>query len=231
MTIQRPMFPPPSRAEEPRMRPASRRSVLAAAPAVAAAVLAVGGIASTVAVGMARTKIADPIFAAIEAHKTLRAEVGRLTDVLDEAERNARKQHGRRPFALIKWRGLIMIGPAEIDRARLEFLRPPSRAIGKWINREHQDAKARYVAAVRAGEAWDERTGIAPLREQFKNAKAAERVAAEHLAITKPSTPAGAGALVAYVSADIKTGASTDWHFVALHTVGEALTKFAGARA
>jgi hypothetical protein len=172
---------------------------------------------------------ADPVIAAIEDHKAALAEFYRLVDVLEEAEHDAREEHGHRPFALIQWRNYC-IGGAEIDRARLEFLRV-RRANSKRIEKEYRDAKARYAAALRAGEDWDERTGIAPLREQRENAKAAELAAAERLAATKPTTPAGASALVAYVTADIGEDIDIDWHRAALHTVAEALNTFTGAQA
>jgi hypothetical protein len=225
------MFPPAlSRAEETRP---SRRSIVVAAPALAAAVLAVGGITSTIAMGIARTKTVDPVFAAITAHEASIAEVYRLGDVLDEAEHGAEKAHGRRPVALIKWRSYV-IGGTEIDRVRLFFLREVRRRSSdnsKRVDREYRDAKARYAAAVSAGADWDKRAGITQLRQQFERAKVAQRTAAERLAITRPTTPAGAGALIDYVRADIGDGIYVDWHLVALHTVGEALNKFAVARA
>jgi hypothetical protein len=155
-----------------------------------------GGISNTIAIGKARTENVDRVFEAIEAHKTLRADVRRLTDALNDARRAAEKEHGPRPPALIEWRNHAAIGGAEIDRARLEYLRG-FRVNSKVVNWEYRRAKVRYVAAVRAGAAWDERTGVAPLREQFDRVKAAERDAAEHLAITKPTTAAGAGAFIA----------------------------------
>jgi hypothetical protein len=44
---------------------------------LAAAALAMGGIFNTIAIGTARTENVDPVFEAIEAHKTLRADVRR----------------------------------------------------------------------------------------------------------------------------------------------------------
>jgi hypothetical protein len=233
MTIQRPIFPPPQpRAEEPSTHPtsATRRSIIVAAPALAAAALAMGGISNTLAIGKARTEHVDPVFEAIEAHRTLRAELRRLTDALNEARHAAEKEHGARPPALIEWRNHAAIGGAEIDRARLEYLRG-FRVNSKVINWEYRRAKVRYVAAVRAGAAWDERAGVAPLHEQFKRAKAAERDAAEHLAVTRPTTAAGAGAFIAYVTEDIGADAGFDWHFVAFNTVSKALTTFKETRA
>ena len=61
--------------------------------------------------------------------------------------------------------------------------------------------------------------------------KAAERDAAEHLAITKPTTAAGAGAFIADVTEDIGDDASFDWHFVAFNTVSKALTVLKATRA
>jgi hypothetical protein len=59
----------------------SRRTLLAGAPAAAAAALAGGTIANAVALGMPRTDEVDPIFAAIEAHRTAVLAVNASDDV------------------------------------------------------------------------------------------------------------------------------------------------------
>ena len=62
------------------------------------------------------------------------------------------------------------------------------------IEKEYLDAKERLAAAECAGAEWDQRAGIASLREQVESADSAERRAAMRLARTKPTTPAGGGA-------------------------------------
>jgi len=52
----------------------------------------------------------DPIFALIDAHKARTKEWLRIYDKLDEAEFEARKTHGRRPWELIAWRNHSAIG-------------------------------------------------------------------------------------------------------------------------
>jgi hypothetical protein len=66
--------------------------------------------------------------------------------------------------------------------------------------------------------------GIAPLREQCERAADAERRAAMRMARTKPATPAGAAALIAYTRRDIMAG-KVDWQMVALKTVASALAR------
>jgi hypothetical protein len=59
-----------SQAEKPDNTNPSRRALLAGAPTVAAAALAGGTIVDAVAISGAKASTPDPIFAAIEAHKT-----------------------------------------------------------------------------------------------------------------------------------------------------------------
>jgi hypothetical protein len=96
----------------------------------------------------------------------------------------------------------------------------------KQIEKEYLDAKAREAAAERAGAEWDQRAGIAPLREQYEHSNLAERRAAMRMARTKPTTPAGAAALVSYVRREIETlGGISEWQMPALKTVAAALVR------
>ncbi|HEY8008318.1 MAG TPA: hypothetical protein VIE66_16320 [Methylocella sp.] len=63
-----------------------------------------------------------------------------------------------------------MIGGTEIERARDEFLSQPG-ADREQIEREYYAAMARYSATEYEGIAWDQRTGLASLREQTEAAK------------------------------------------------------------
>jgi hypothetical protein len=61
-----------------------------------------------------------------------------------------------------------------------------------------------------------------------KLARSEEEAAAERLAKLRPTTPAGAGALVAYVCSDIGEDIDVDWHLVALTTAADALATIDG---
>jgi hypothetical protein len=62
------------------------------------------------------------------------------------------------------------------------------------------------------------------LREQNERAKHAERRAGMRMARTKPTTTAGAGAMVEYTRRDIDDLGQADWQMVALKAVAAALT-------
>jgi hypothetical protein len=147
----------------------------------------------------------DPVFAAIAEHRARTKVWLRLYGKLDEAQLQARETHGARPWELIAWRDNEAIGEYEIDNCREELLRQPG-ADRKQIEKEYLDARARLAAAERAGVEWDRSAGIAPLREQYERANAAERRAAMRMARTKPATLAGAAALIAYTRRDIMEG-------------------------
>jgi hypothetical protein len=113
-----------------------------------------------------------------------------------------------------------MIAEYGIDKCREELLSQPG-ADKKQVEKDYRDAKARLAAAERAGVEWDHRAGIAPLREQYERANAAERRAAMRMARTKPTTLAGAAALIAYTRRDIMEG-EVDWQMVALRAFAVA---------
>jgi hypothetical protein len=92
----------------------------------------------------------DPIFAAIGGHKARTKEWTRLLRKLDEAEVEAEKTHGQRPWPWIAWRNYEAIGESEIDNAHEEFVKQPG-ADRKQVGKEYRDAKARLAAAERAG--------------------------------------------------------------------------------
>jgi hypothetical protein len=165
----------------------------------------------------------DPIFAAIQKHRNLLKEWVRLYEGLEAAENKAKKKHGHRPCSLIAWRTYSHIGGHEIEDRREEFLRLPG-IDPKKIEKEYRDAKARERAAERAQRDWDKRAGIASLRQQYERALSAEIAAGINMAKIKPRTPAGAGALVAYIRADMENdGNGPEWHLSALSTAAAAL--------
>jgi hypothetical protein len=167
------------------------------------------GAARKNAANEAAAGIRDPAFALIDAHKARTKEWLRLYATLDVAQFQAEETHGRRPSELIAWRDYSAIGEYGIDNCRKELLRQPA-ADRKQISKEYLDAKARLTAAERAGVEWDHRVGIAPWREQYERANAAERRAAMRMARTKPRTLAGAAALVAYTRRDLMEAPDPD---------------------
>jgi hypothetical protein len=77
---------------------ASRRAILTAAPAAAAAALAGGTVANAVAIGMARAADVDPIFDLIEKHTAACDAARAISDVLSDMsprERNYEQTQAR----------------------------------------------------------------------------------------------------------------------------------------
>jgi hypothetical protein len=172
---------------------------------------------------------ADPIFGLIDAQKALQKKWHRLGSKLGNAQHQASETHGIRPSPLIAWRDYSAIGGSEIDDRREEFLSQPG-ADREQVEKEYQHAKERLAAAERAGVEWDHRAGLASLREQVESADSAERKAAMRLARTKPTTPAGAGALIAYVlQRERMYGGFEGWEIRALKTVAGVLAKMEAA--
>lgn len=121
----------------------------------------------------------------------------------------------------IEWRNYSSIGGHEIERARDEFLRELD-ADPEQIEREYRYAKDREKAAQLEDEAWDLRAGVAELRKQSDEAWCAQEKAGWALAKTKPSTVAGASALLKYAANDIEMGEG-GWGRTALKTAAAAL--------
>jgi hypothetical protein len=192
-----------------------------------AAGLAAGGTALPLAIPPAAATsrptqpAPDPILAMIETHKSLQATWQHLFDKLDEAESDAAEVHGRRPIGLIHWRN-YHIGGSEIDDRRESLLQEAEIPIAT-IEQEYLDAKARYQTQIAAGPAWDERAGLAAKRKELDRAMTAWRRFARRLAKTKPTTPAGAAALIQYLLDEELTTDDGYWHMAALNTVVAAL--------
>jgi hypothetical protein len=207
----------------------SSRRLLAGVPAVAA----VGVPSVATALGGLAVDGDDPIFAAIEAHKRAIEESNQAYTDIDEAEADAGEQHGNRPSELIIWRNYHICG-SEIDRCRRMFLRQKEMQWSDFsllspeeIEQEYRDAKARYQAAQQAAHEWDERAGIAHLRTRNDDLREAFFETGCQLAETKPTTTAGAAALVAYACDDMERG-EMGWHAPALKSVAEALAVMSG---
>ena len=101
----------------------------------------------------------------------------------------------------------------------------------KQVEKGYLDAKASLTAAERAGVEWDHRAGIAPLREQYERANAAERRAAMRMARTKPTTLAGASAMIDHIRCEIAACSESveDWVTIALKTAASALARMEAA--
>ena len=88
------------------------------------------------------------------------------------------------------------------------------------IEKEHRDRKAKYRGLLDAERAWEERHGIAPLRDRLQHAEA-------ELSQLKPISVAGCAALVAYATEDLAAGEGPEWPMAALANVVEALKNIA----
>jgi hypothetical protein len=163
---------------------------------------------------------ADPIFALIGTHKKLQAAWQGLSGQLDDAENDAKQNHGPRPIALIHWRNYTICGP-EIDERREQLLRE-SEIDPATVEQEYLDAKAREQAKRAAERAWDVRAGLAAKRKELDRTIEAERRCAKRLSRTKPTTPAGAAALIQHVIDD-EICVEIEWHATALKTAVNAL--------
>jgi hypothetical protein len=169
----------------------------------------------------------DPIFAAIDKHRKLLKQAIQAATALEVAERRIRKKHGRRPEQLVQWRNYTICG-REIDERRKAWLLPQwLQVLGvnrKQIEKEYRAKKAEELANIKAGKAWDRRHGVTRLRQENERAWQAYSDAGIRLSKTKPTTPAGAGALVKHLRLDLETGDS-DWHLPALDTIAVALER------
>jgi len=150
----------------------------------------------------------------------------RLDNEVEDAEHEAREIHGKRPDRSILWRHYDVFDEEHLDLRREEFLEQPG-ADHKQVEKEYLEGKARLAAAAHAFAEWDKRAGIAPLRRQSERAEVAATRAALRMARTKPTTPAGAGALLSYLHRDvgISLGSLAAWHMPAIRTVAIALIR------
>jgi hypothetical protein len=163
----------------------------------------------------------DPIFAMIAMHKKLTAEWQGLYDHLDRAEFGGSEDYVRRPTQLIRWRGYT-IGASEIATRRATLLEA-GEIDPATVEQEYLDAKARYRTQVDAGRAWDERTGLATLRNDVDRRVTTAKRCAERLSATKPATPAGTAALIQYVLDDDLQADESHWRMAALRSAVAAL--------
>jgi hypothetical protein len=87
------------------------------------------------------------------------------------------------------------------------------------------EAEKKYGEWVSAPNDWPGETTVTPFYDRWHRAANAERKAAMRMARTKPTTLAGAAALVAYTRRDMMKNPSelSDWIPIALKTVAAAL--------
>jgi hypothetical protein len=166
----------------------------------------------------------DPIFAAIERCRLTQRAAMRAFEEMDGAICDAQPVHGERPLELIGWRNYGHIGGHEIDRVRQELLNEATTQAERIdIEGEYEDAKARYAEKICASNEWDQKARITPWRARSEAASDDEWQARRQLARTRPTTPSGAGAVVAYALSemDVEEG---PWHVMAaLGTAAESL--------
>lgn len=188
----------------------------------------VAGLAMVPLAGVPAMGATDgPILSAISEVKRLDELYIKLYDALENAEWEAAKTHGRRPWSLIAWRSYSAIGGCEIERARDEFLKRPDADPAK-IEVEYQDAKRRERAAERAEREWDERSGLTEQRRELESIKDRCCSIHDYLAATTPSTPADAAALLDFVLEEMEIGPA-DWHSDAITMVASALKSWASS--
>jgi hypothetical protein len=88
--------------------------------------------------------------------------------------------------------------------------------------------EARKTHGERAGIEWGHRVGIAPLLEQSSRADTAKNRAVMRMARVKPTTQAGAAAMVDHARRELETpsdGYYGDWVTTALKTAASALVR------
>jgi hypothetical protein len=169
----------------------NRRAILAGAATAAVALPAIAAPAPEV----------DPIFAVIEKHKQLSAAANESICKFGDAQ-DAVPSDDPRPFTLVAWRKYSAIGGGEIEAAREEFLAEPG-ANRERVEREYAKVKAAYRANLRAEVDWYDRHGITPLRIEDRRLWRQVNEAEDDLETTRPTTIAGAGALVAHAHAEM----------------------------
>lgn len=162
----------------------------------------------------------DPIFALIASHHAHREAANKIYHKQQDAEDNAEVKFGLRPIALISWRNYtIGAGEIEVRRAALLDLGIEPHI----VETEYKDAKARYAAQIAAGNAWDVKAGLTGLVKKNDRAWAALKRSQNKLAKVRPTTPAGAAALLKCILDDDLSDQSDFWHLPTLKSLVGAL--------
>lgn len=169
------------------------------------------------------TNSPDPVFAQIKAAKREKKAFFDICDKFEDGVHAAQEAHGRQPFTLITWRNYT-IGGGEIEERRDVLLSQPG-ADAEQIEREYTDAKARERSALCAERSWFERAGLNELLKERECVRAAYCKSEKRLSVTKPTTAAGAAAVLQYLVKD-QLCMELPWHAAAMKTVVAALRAF-----
>lgn len=164
----------------------------------------------------------DPIFAAIAAYRQTSSECFAVSRQLDEAEVRVHKAGHKRPCPLIAWRNYSHIGGSEIEHARDEFLAAPG-ANKELIEFEYLDAKRRAHRAQLKERRWYKIHGLTELSTKSEQLWSEFGEVGRRLEITIPTTPAGAGALIALIHEEKEEGSQYEWHMPALANVARMM--------
>jgi hypothetical protein len=164
---------------------------------------------------------ADPVYAAIEAHKASEKKWMAVSSIIDRKEHAARKKLGSRPFKSVLWRN-YGVDLSDIKEKR-DLYREQRVASPRVIKAEYLDTLERCRKQARKDDVWLRRAGVIKLRERLERGIAEEEAIADRLAQVKPTTPAGAAALIEYVSSDFAHSCAMDWQIQALTTIAKVL--------
>jgi hypothetical protein len=174
---------------------------------------------------MTKTKV-DPIFAAIAVHKASVKKWLAIATLVDRKEAATRKKIGPRPHKSVLWR-TYGVDLDDIKEKRDLFLEQ-RLASPRVIKAEYLDMLERCREQARKDDVWLRRAGVARLHDQLDRGIAEEVAIANRLSRVKPTTLAGAAALIEYVSSDFKHSCPVDWEMRALATVTTMLKAMEG---
>jgi hypothetical protein len=212
----------------------SRRAFLAGCAIMPAAALPAIALASSAlapempeAAAIAKSAAAapaepDPILAAIAESRRVWAQYMKANRKFDNAKCEVRRTDPKPSSVIdITWGKYGLQGYSELADARALFLALPG-ADPETIEREYQNKRAEIRAGRRAEREWYKRNGLTELKAESDRLDRADRKALWALTRIKPTTPAGAGALVAYVHEDMKDG-NNEWQLAAIGHAAKAL--------
>ena len=172
------------------------------------------------ALAIAATAEPDPIFAAIQTHRTYFEAANLASDKLYQAETDARAIE-RQPYMLVEWRGYMF--SADSIELGVDWHLKQASADRKSIEAEYPAMKAKAAETVRAEQEWYERHGLAELRAEKERLFEAEREAIDDLREICPTTIAGASALIDYIiNAEVILD-DVDWCLRILANIGDTL--------
>jgi hypothetical protein len=163
----------------------------------------------------------DPIVAAIEAHKAAEKKWQAIATALDRKEHSAAKKIGRDPHYTVVWRNYGV--EEDTVKKKRDWYLEHRVASPRVIKAEYLDALERCREQARQADAWAKRAGVTKLRAQVERGIAEEHVVSTRLSRIKPTTLAGAAALIEYITADFEHECPLDWQIRSLRTAAAAL--------